>query len=313
MDVSMKDIVLVTGADGFVGRSVLAKISSHYYVKASVRRQTDSLVIADQIFEVGEISGSNSWSSAICNVNTVIHLAAVAHKSSVNQDYINEVNVNGTINLAKQAVDAGVKRFIFISTIGVLGNATSSVPFNENSPSNPHSSYAESKFQAEMELLKIASKTNLEVVIIRPVLVYGIGAPGNFGKLVSLIKKTPFLPFALCNNKRSFISVDNLVDFVSVCISHPKAANETFCISDGTDISIREFTNRIANGLTKKLTQLPVPVSFLKLLGKITGKTDSVEQLCGNLQVDSSKARQLLGWRAQDTMTDSFNKLTLNK
>jgi nucleoside-diphosphate-sugar epimerase len=217
--------------------------------------------------------------------------------------------VKGTINLALQAVESGVKRFIFISSIGVLGNA-SSKKFSETSPVMPHSSYAESKLQAELELINIASKTGLEVVIIRPVLVYGAGAPGNFGKLVSLVTKAPMLPFALCHNKRSFISVDNLVDFISVCIIHPKAKNEVFCISDGTDFSIREFTDGIAVGLNKGLIQLPIPVFLLKVLGKITQKSDQIEQLVGDLQIDSSKAKRLLGWNPPLSMAECLSKLT---
>lgn len=275
------------------------------------RNSTTSTHYSNNHFEVN-INANSDWSDCLKDVDAIIHLAAVAHNNSSDPDYINEVNVKGTVNLAQQAAKSGVKRFIFMSSIGVLGNSTSK-HFDENTISAPHSQYAESKLLAEKELLQIAQQTGLEVVIIRPVLVYGNGAPGNFGKLVNLVNKVPMLPFALCKNKRSFISVDNLVDFISVCITHPKAANEVFCISDGTDVSIREFTDGIAKGLNKKLIQLPIPVSIFKLLGKITGKSDMLEQLIGDLQVDSTKAKKLLDWTPPLTMAETFSKLTINK
>jgi nucleoside-diphosphate-sugar epimerase len=305
----MNSTVLVTGADGFIGSKVVSALSSKCIVRAGVRSSISARKLESR-FEIGEISSTTKWYDKLTDVNTVVHIAAVAHNNSDDPSYIYEVNVNGTINLAQQALKTGVKRFVFISSIGVLGS-TSLTPFNEKSSTKPHSFYAESKLQAEKALLKIAKESELEVVIIRPVLVYGAGAPGNFGKLVGLVRKTPFLPFSLCENKRSFISIDNLVDFISVCINHPKAKNETFCISDRTYVSIREFTDGIAKGLNKKLIQLPIPVFILKLLGKMTGKSEMVEQLVGDLQVDSSKARELLDWIPPVTMDETLSKLRI--
>ena len=306
----MNNKVLVTGADGFIGSKVVSAVSNNHIVKAGVR----SLISASKLdarIQVGDITATTQWCDKLADVSTVIHLAAVAHNNSDDPNYINEVNVKGTINLAQQAVKMGVKRFVFISSIGVLGN-TSFTPFNEKSSEMPHSPYAESKLQAEKALLKMAGESKMEVVIIRPVLVYGNGAPCNFSKLVNLVHKVPMLPFALCNNKRSFISVDNLVDFISTCVDHPKAKNEIFCISDGNDVSIKELTDGIAKGLTKKLIQLPIPIPIFKLLGRITGKREPIEQLIGDLQVDSSKARELLDWSPSVTMAETFSKLTIN-
>jgi len=300
--------LLITGSNGFIGTSLSKLLQKEYSVVAQGRKKNSVSNFYD-FFEM-DINAKSNWQKSLQDVSVIIHLAAVAHNKSKDPDYINEVNVKGTINLAEQAVKSGVKRFIFISSIGVLGKTTST-PFDENSSEMPHSGYAESKLQAEKELLRISDNTGLEVVIIRPVLVYGTGALGNFSKLVSLVKKTPFLPFKLCKNKRSFISVDNLVDFISVCIQHPKAKNEIFCISDGNDVSIRGFTDGIATGLNKKLIQLPIPVSIFKLLGKITGKSEAIEQLVGDLQVDSSKARQLLGWAPPFTMAETLSKLRI--
>lgn len=299
--------VLVTGADGFIGSKVVSAVSINHIVIAGVRSSISASKLEPRI-QIGDITAKTQWCDMLVNVSTIIHLAAVAHNNSNDPNYINEVNVKGTINLAQQAVKMGVKRFVFISSIGVLGNTTF-IAFNEKSSAMPHSPYAESKLQAEIGLLKIAKESNLEVVIIRPVLVYGKGAPGNLAKLVNLINKVPMLPFGLCNNKRSFISVYNLVDFIATCVEHPKAKNEIFCISDGNDVSIKEFTDGIAKGLTKKIIQLPIPTSIFKLFGKVTGKSESIEQLIGDLQVDSSKARDLLGWSPPFTMAETLSRL----
>jgi nucleoside-diphosphate-sugar epimerase len=302
--------ILVTGSSGFLGSVMLANLLKRKNKISTVVRSKQKINSSINEIVIGGISSENNWKSHLAGVDVIIHLAAVAHNNSNDPDYINEVNVNGTINLAQQAATIGVKRFVFISSIGVLGNSTTNIlPFDEYSNVLAHSQYSQSKLDAENALFKIAEETELEVVIIRPVLVYGLSAPGNFGKLVNLVNKVPMLPFALCKNKRSFISVDNLVDFISVCIDHPKAKNEIFCISDGHDVSIREFTDGIAKGLNKRLIQLSIPVFIIKLLGKMTGKNEPVDQLIGDLQVDSTKARELLGWRPPLTMTETLSKL----
>jgi nucleoside-diphosphate-sugar epimerase len=303
--------VLITGANGFIGSHLINNLKCNYKVAGQVRNIVKSIRNDFPLFAL-DVNGSSEWADSLKSINVVIHLAGIAHNKSGDLDYMREVNVNGTINLAQQSAKNGVKRFIFISSIGVLGNRnTNNLPFDEHSGHSPYSESAQSKLDAESALLEIAEETGLEVVIIRPVLVYGSSAPGNFGKLVNLVNKLPILPFALCTNKRSFISVDNLVDFISTCIEHPKAKNEIFCISDGNVVSIREFTDEIAIGLNKRLIQLPIPVSIFKLLGKSVGKSEPIEQLIGDLQVDSSKARQLLGWTPPFTMAETLSKLRI--
>ncbi|BAJ01461.1 NAD-dependent epimerase/dehydratase family protein [Shewanella violacea] len=300
--------ILVTGSSGFIG-NILSQYLEH---KHSIIRHGRQGVIAsaDNLCRVN-INNNSNWEQCLQNVNAIVHLAAVAHNKSNDPDYINEVNVKGTINLAQQAVKMGVKRFVFISSIGVLGNDTNNAkPFDEHSNVLPHSEYAQSKLDAENALLKIAEETDLEVIIIRPVLVYGKGAPGNFDKLASLVNKVPILPFALCDNKRSFISVDNLADFISVCLEHPKAKNEVFCISDGVDVSIKEFTNEIAKGLHTGLLQVPIPNYIFNLIGKITSRKAQIDQLIGDLQVNTNKAKTLLDWTPPFTMADTLSRLT---
>ncbi|OCH18560.1 NAD-dependent epimerase/dehydratase family protein [Aliivibrio logei] len=302
--------ILITGSNGFIGKSVATSLKYQHTIVGQGRASNCQKMGVQEYFELA-INSKSNWEECLLGVNVIIHLAAVAHNNSNDPDYINEVNVKGTINLAQQAADAGVKRFIFISSIGVLGNKTlNNERFNEQSPISVKFEYTQSKAKAEVELIKIAEKTGLEIVIIRPVLVYGVNAPGNFGSLVKIVNKLPILPFGLCKNKRSFISIDNIVDFISVCIEHPRAKNEIFCISDGQDISIKELTNATAKGLNKKLWQLPVPDFIFGVLKTISGKQDKIDQLVGDLQVDSSKARKLLNWTPPFSMAETLQKLS---
>lgn len=307
-----KKKVLVTGSNGFIGSHLCKLLQPNYELLKSVRAENILHTNGPDIIKVN-VHGNTDWIAALKNVDTVIHCAAIAHNNSTDPNYIHEVNVEGSVNLALQAFNHGVKRIIFISSISVLGNrTTNNYVFNEDSPILAQFEYSQSKSKAkaEVELLKISKETGLEVVIIRPVLVYGANAPGNFGRLVNIVNKLPMLPFGSCKNKRSFISVDNLIDFVSVCIEHPKAKNEVFCISDGEDISIKEFTYAIAKGLDKKLLQLAIPNFIFDFLGLITGKKDQIQQLTGDLQVDSSKARKLIGWKSPFTMEQTLKKLS---
>lgn len=308
-----KKKVLITGANGFVGSFLCKTILDSCTIVKQVRKIDTNKLSKSREIELN-INGETDWFPHLVGIDTIVHLASIAHNSSDDLKVLNEVNVNGTDHLAKQAAKAGVRRFIFISSIGVLGCGTAGKKiFDDSSIVSPHSQYTQSKLAAENALLKIADETDLEVVIIRPVLVYGKNAPGNFGKLVNLINKVPVLPFGFCNNKRSFISVDNLSNFISVCIEHPKAKNEIFCISDDMGVSIQEFTNGIAKGLGKRLWQFPLPNFIFKLIGKFTGKQAQVNQLIGDLQVNSNKAKRLLGWIPPHKMADTLSRLTKKK
>ncbi len=297
--------ILVTGGSGFIGQRLLSLLPSD---RVTLLGRT----IPDFFLGQSEIKCINSvenYQSCLVGIDVVVHLAAVAHNVSDDPEYIDEVNVGGTLNLASQAIEQGVKRFIFISSIVVLGEAKR-LPFDEKSVAVPHSKYAESKLKAEIALQELTKETTLDVVIIRPVLVYGRNAPGNFGKLISLIRIAPILPLGLARNKRSFISIDNLVDFIKICIDHPNAKNEIFNISDDYDVSIKEFTSAIADGLSVKRYQLPVPIFIFRALGTLFDRGDQVEQLVADLQVDNSKARRLLNWAPSETMAQAMNKLS---
>lgn len=297
-------MLLVTGATGFIGGHLSKYIKSARYVVLDKNDCTFS-----DIYYVENINGGTSWLDAFHDIDAVIHLAGVAHRNSSGSNEYQEVNTEGTIQLANEAVKAGVKRFVFVSSIGVNGTSSDVLPFTENSIPCPHNLYTQSKYDAEIGLKKIAQNTGLEIVIVRPTLVYGPCAPGNFGMLTRLVNNLPFLPFGLANNRRDFIAVQNLADLLVTCAFHPEAAGHTFLASDGETVSTKQFTNAIAEGLGKKVIQLPVPVGLMRFVGKLTGKSTMIEQLYGNLEVDSSNIKEVLGWTSPLTMKQAMATL----
>lgn len=298
--------VAVTGANGFLGAALSKYLLSKSIDVVKIQRRSGGDHIID------DINANTSWSSALEQCDTVIHTAAKVHAPSNEANGLAsfmEVNRDGTLNLARQAAALGVKRFIFISTIGVHGSKTNGQPFNEESPRQPYSDYAKSKNEAELGLKEVSLDTGMEVVVIRPTLIYGQNAPGNFNRLIKLIKRSPVLPFYLCNNRRSFISVKNLCDFIFTCVVNPDAANHAFVISDGRAVSISEFTNCIADALGKKILQLPIPVSVMSSVAKAFSCSFQAEQLLCDLDVDISKSKHLLKWTPPETMTVAMSKI----
>ncbi|MCL1127508.1 NAD-dependent epimerase/dehydratase family protein [Shewanella surugensis] len=300
--------ILLTGSSGFIG----SFFTSNYPIKRHVVRSSDKVRYASE-HSIANLDESANWSDAFVDIDTVIHLAGLAHDHSFTEEDYQAVNVSGTLHLAREATNAGVKRFVFVSSIGVNGTITTETPFSNNSVPNPHNAYSQSKYDAEVGLNNLAKDTGIEVVIVRPTLVYGPDAPGNFGALTQLIHKFPFLPFALVNNKRNFISVQNLCDLLFTCASHPKAPGNIFLASDCESVSIKEFSNAIAVGLGGPLIQLPVPVGLMKFLGKLFNKPTMVQQLVGNLEVDSSNLQHVLGWSAPYTMKQAMSFLSGSK
>ncbi|CAE6880886.1 NAD-dependent epimerase/dehydratase family protein [Vibrio alginolyticus] len=296
--------VLITGATGFIGRHLVKQVADFI----PVVRESETDTFKDSIV-VSTIDDKTDWDGVFTNVDSIIHLAGIAHAPDVSSVLYKSVNVDGTLNLAKQAAIAGVRRFVYVSSIGVNGTATDQIPFASMTPEKPHNDYAQSKFDAELGLKQIAEETGLGVVIVRPTLVYGANAPGNFGMLIKIIEKLPMLPFGAADNKRDFIAVQNLCDLLVTCATHPNADGHTFLASDGETVSTKEFTNAIAEGLGKKVIQLPIPTSLIRLAGRLIGKSTMIEQLFGNLEVDSSNAKDVLGWRPSLNMKQAMATL----
>jgi len=308
-------VILVTGATGFVGQEVVKNlIITGHDVRACARQ--DGIVFHPNahIFKVGNLSENTDWHSALQNLDVVIHLAARVHvmteHTSGSLTEFRKVNTAATLNLARQAIDAGVKRFVFISSIKVNGEDTNNgLKFSPNDIHVPTDPYGLSKYEAEQGLLKLAEETNMEVVIIRSPLVYGVGVRANFLSMMQWVNKGIPLPFGSIHNKRSLVALDNLVSFIIHCIEHPKAANEVFLISDGEDVSTTELLQQVAKAFGKKIFLLPVPVGLMRFFAKLLGKEDVANRLFGSLQVDSSKARDLLDWKPVITMDEQLKKI----
>lgn len=290
--------VLVTGAAGFVGSALVDRLvrENRYEVCAVVRRRP--AVSSDNIDSVvADIDGATDWTPALAGIDVVVHLAARAHvmrDTAVNplEEY-RRVNVAGTLNLARQAAAQLVSRFVYVSSVKVHGE--SGICRESDDPS-PEDAYGVSKHEAEIGLRQIASDTGMQVVIIRPPLVYGPGARANFGHLVRAVAAGIPLPLGAVRNRRSLVGLDNLVDFILMCIAHPAAANETFLVSDGEDLSTPDLVRRLARALGRRDRLFPVPPSLLMMAATIVGKREVAGRLLGSLCVDSSKARDHLAW-----------------
>lgn len=299
--------VLLTGATGFVGNNL---VKSKNFNFRCVTRDSKKHSFRD-FFKIKDLNERTSWKGAFEGVDAVVHLAGLSHSDGCDEALYEQINFKGTLKLAKESENAGVKKFIFISTALVNGEVTThGCPFNENSPVNPINEYAKSKYAAELELKELSARTNMKVVIVRPPIVYGCGVKANFLTLFNLVKKMPILPFYLAKNSRSFISVDNLVSFIELCLVHEKANNQVFLISDNESISTRVLTNRIAKVFGKNIKQLPVPVFLFKFLGIILKKNRIVEQLFGDFEIDCSKAVNQLNWKPKISMHETLLKLS---
>lgn len=301
----------MTGASGFIGRSLFEMLRTKYSVSLILRTSTEDFAHAEEKFILGSFSKKTDFSVCLNEVDCVIHLAAKAHIT--NKPLVNSIcdlkdsNTDATLKLAKQSAESGVRRFIFLSTIGVNGKNNES-PFTSSDEPNPSDAYSVSKYEAEIGLRKIAENTGMEVVIIRAPLVYGKNAPGSFGALLNLSKKQWPLPLGAINNKRSFVSVDNLTDLIITCIEHPQALNKTFLVSDGENISTSNLLRmlRLASGKHPKL--IPVPISFLKIAASILGKKNEVEKLSCSLTIDIEYTMTTLNWKPPITLDDGIRR-----
>jgi len=295
--------IFVTGASGFIGQSICKHlINSKYTVCGGVRDKT-SIPNTSMIkyLNVGDIALQKNWKNILAGYDCVIHCAGRAHV--INEIKINSletyrlINLKSTAELAKQCSIAGVKRMIFLSSIGVLGSNTNNrKPFLYSDKPNPTENYALSKYEAEQELFKISKETGLEIVVIRPPLVYGPFAPGNLKRLIRIISYGIPLPFGLINNKKSLIGIDNLIDFITLCIEHPSAVGKTFLVSDNEDISTPDLISSIAYNMGRSTRLFPLPIALLKLSSQIIGRQSEINRLIGSLQVDTNYTRKLLNW-----------------
>ncbi len=303
----MAGIVAITGANGFVGRALSKYLQDKGETVLRLMRQKSEPSTDSFVRFVGDIDASTDWSNVLEGVSVVVHLAARVHvmndHASAPLDAFRNVNTAGTINLASQAFRAGVQRFIYLSTVKVNGEKTrfgdriNGVGFCETDAPNPSDDYAISKWEAEQALAHISEETGMETVIVRPPLIYGPGVKANFLQLLRLIDKGVPLPLGSIDNRRSLVSLGNLVDFMFECANAPAAAGETFMVADGQDVSTPELIRRMAVFLKRPARLVPVPEALLNLGGNLLGKSAEIERLCNSLQVDIRKAQHVLSWQ----------------
>jgi nucleoside-diphosphate-sugar epimerase len=306
---------LITGASGFIGRHLTNALQQAAYPwqLRLVGRNTDRLMAAPQITHhaIGTIDGSTDWSGLLPGVDVVVHAAARVHllhdtATDALAQY-RRTNTEGTLRLAQQAATAGVKRLVFLSTIGIHGTGQNR-PYQETDTPAPHSPYAQSKLDAERGLLALAAHSGMEVVVIRPPLVYGPQAPGNFARLATSVRRGMPLPLGSVRNLRSLVAIDNLVEFIQCVMTHPAAANQAFLVSDGHDISTPELIRRMGAAVHQPARLLPVPLTLLRWGATCVGRQAMLHQLTSTLQADIHKARTLLGWTPPLTVDAALAK-----
>lgn len=299
----MKHRVFLTGASGFVGSAVLRRLlAEDMPTVATLRGNSPSLPAAVQAVRFESFDEASQWGEALRGCDTVVHCAARVHvMNDTEADPLaafRRVNVHGTLNLARQAVAAGVRRFIFVSSIKVNGEGTAvGQPYTADDSPQPQDPYGISKMEAEAELQALAKASGLEVVIIRPVLVYGPGVKANFEAMMRWLSKGVPLPFGAIDNRRSLVALDNLVDLILTCVDHPAAANQVFLVSDGEDLSTTALLRRMGQALGVPPRLLPIPAWVLSGGASLLGRTALSKRLCGSLQVDIEKTRKVLGWQ----------------
>jgi nucleoside-diphosphate-sugar epimerase len=307
--------ILVTGASGFVGSALCSSLLAQGYAVRAAIRSASSISSDDDldVVAVGEVGAETDWSVALADVDCVIHCAARAHvMHETEADALaayRAVNVAGTQGLAEQAA-LGVRRLVFLSSIGLLGIHTNGRgPFFVSDAPKPVEDYAISKWEAEQALWAVSARTGLEVVVVRPPLVYGPGAKGNLLRLASLTARGLPLPLGAVHNQRSLVGLSNLVDLLRRCAVHPAAAGQTLLVSDGQDLSTPQLIRLLAEGMNKPARLLPLPVGALRAAGSLLGKRAEVDRLVGSLQVDSSHTRELLGWTPPVSVEDGVREM----
>lgn len=310
--------ILLTGATGFVASHLIPYLDDRgWKITAAVRRSCDRFPPQITTINVGNIDGNTNWQAALPGMDIVIHLAGRAH--ILREEVANpeaeffKVNTEGTANLVRQSVAAGVKHFVFVSSIGAMATLADKL-LTENSPCQPDTPYGRSKLQAERALIEIARQSAMTWTILRPPLVYGVGNPGNMERLMKLIDRGFPLPFGSIANRRSLIYVGNLVDAIATCLTRPQARNQCFLVSDDRDISTAELIRQIAHYRKRPCYLLPVPPAALKFLGHLGDRLElllkrplpfnsvTLDRLSGSLVVDSSHIQTTLNWQPPYTL-----------
>lgn len=296
--------ILVTGANGFIGKALVKHLTTNRHSVRAMFRSPLRCSNSQLECVVADLSDDIGLHLACADVSCVIHLAGRAHivKERVASplEAFREVNVNGTVALIQAAAHSGVSRFVFVSSIGVNGDRTEGRPFSENSMPEPCTDYSRSKYEAEQALISCCERAGIEWVIVRPPMVVDSNAPGNFARLMKLIDSGVPMPFGQDCNQRSLISLHNLVSLLERCAEHPLAAGEVFLAADGDDVSTREMISNLAYGMGRPARLFPVPVSIIGLVCRILGRQRLFNQLFGSLQIDSTKAKRVLGWSPRE-------------
>lgn len=301
--------ILISGANGFVGRVLCDTLAKRCVAIRPGVRGAREQVSGVSPYVVGDIGAHTDWAPALEDVSEVVHLASRVHVMNESGSDIDALyratNTFGTLRLAQQAADAGVKRFVFLSSIKVNGEERDEA-YSENDQPAPIGPYATSKRDAELGLWEVADRSGMEVVVIRPPLVYGPGVKANFLSMMRWLHRGVPLPFGAISNRRSLVSIGNLVDFIITCVDHPAAANETFMVSDGEDLSTTDLLVRLAAALEVKARLIKVPVPVLRLGATMFGQGETLRRLCGSLCVDASKANRLLNWSPPLSVDDGL-------
>lgn len=308
-------MILVTGGTGFVGSAVLFRLNKDGAspARASVRRSDAIIPHGIEKVVVGALAADTDWSAALAGVTELVHCAARVHimddTSAQPLEEFRRINVQGTLALARQAAAAGVKRFVFVSSVKVNGEMTDArAPFTADDVAAPVDAYGVSKMEAEQGLRALESQTRMQVVIIRPPLVYGAGVKANFATMKRWLARGIPLPLGAIHNQRSLVALDNLVDLIVTCLRHPDAAGHTFLVSDDQDTSTTELLQRMAHAMGCHAHLLPVPAAWLTLGARLFRKQDVAQRLCGSLQVDIEKTRRVLGWSPPLTLDQGLQK-----
>ena len=307
--------ILITGANGFVGSAVCKYLrQSGYHMLTGTTRRSGLGVGPEGVpmYHVPEVGPDTDWSKAVSGADSVVHLAARVHvmkdRSVDPLAAFRRVNTEGTKVLAAQAATAGVKRFVYVSTVKVAGETSPKTGFSERNPAKPEDAYGISKWEAEQALTEITKATAMEVVILRPPLVYGPGVKGNFLSLFKAIQKGSLLPLGAIQNKRSLLYVQNLADVIAKTILHPNAGNQTFFVSDAETVSTPDLVRKIAMALGKNPRLFNFPLNLLQIAGTMSGKSSAVERLLGSLTIDSDHIRKKLSWEQPYSMEEGLKE-----